>query len=1042
MREKKKGNQIMKNFKTARILAMAIVLMLILPNLLVSADNFIAEDILNKPMQRPMDKFLGEPEDEGKDGDNIQISCMDLSDDSIFVYDEADLRKAVDIADTGDTIKLTNDITISAQINIANKNITITSGEGGPYKIDAQKLARIFDITNSAVTLENIILTNGYVSSVGGGIYLKSNSTLIMGEGSAITDCTANNQSGGGIHIANSELIINGGKIIGNTASNGGGVHISSVGGTITMNSGEISGNNASYGGGVQLNGANGKFTMNGGEISGNAATSIIASGGGVDIDNSGGGPTFIMSGGIISNNTGRTNNGNGVYVRRSKSEPIGTFKISDKCVIDNNIFNVNGGTIIIDADFQLNSPWVIVNNGTMTNNGVLTNYGRITNGNTLINNKKIINNGTIGGSGTFSNNGEVIPPKPIWDKVEPSDVTETSITLAWSAGESSSIAGYEIKYLENGKDNWVPATEMPIPNTESSLKLDGLTPGTEYNFKIRTISSYTDTSPDSVSEWDYIKVKTLPKTIYEITLSDIDIDGTHVFDTATVGYTDQNELTVTVDNTGNAATGDLTIKLSGTNADAFELSTELIDGIDVDGKYIFTVAPKTGLAAGEYMATVTVSNMTNGISETFDVAFTVIRYEITLSDIDGAYVFETAEEGYTDQNELTVTVKNTGTAATGDLTIELSGMNANAFELSTESIDSIDVNNEDTFTVKPRTGLAAGEYMATVGIYNIENGISETFGIKFTVDATEKIVPPPVIIPPPLEPQKPTVPEDNTKPPIETEEEDVATEEDKTAEKEDDENNKKDETEEIETAEPTEDGLSKEDDDEKDEKITVEEDDIIDGNENKTINKEEDETENESISEPTGEPSENTDTSPPPPPYIETTTNEDDKTDSSNFEAGNGTQATGDEFEEAVDPEKISVIDYDSFYESLDEVMEKAIPLANGWYALALEGDVWMIFDQSGIPLGIISLTDVDQSIENLDLDFIENNLILIEDAISANDSTVAKIAEMLGRNQQEKDNIKDNPKTGDVIYVTLAILMLAVAGVVIFKKKRSRLI
>jgi len=106
----------------------------------------------------------------------------------------------------------------------------------------------------------------------------------------------------------------------------------------------------------------------------------------------------------------------------------------------------------------------------------------------------------------------------------------------------------------------------------------------------------------------------------YGITLSET---GTHTFTAATYGYAAQTAHTVTVNNTGNQATGALTVALSGDNPTSFTLSTTSISSIAVSGNNIFTVQPNTGLAAGTYTATVTVSGG-NGITASFNVSFTV----------------------------------------------------------------------------------------------------------------------------------------------------------------------------------------------------------------------------------------------------------------------------------------------------------------------------------------------------------------------------------------------------------------------------------
>ena len=110
-------------------------------------------------------------------------------------------------------------------------------------------------------------------------------------------------------------------------------------------------------------------------------------------------------------------------------------------------------------------------------------------------------------------------------------------------------------------------------------------------------------------------------------------LDFSPTFPEATVGYGDQtaNALTVTVTNTGNAETGDLTVSPSGNNPDAFVVEPSAIESIapngnadgNGNGNNSFTVTPKTGLTAGTYTATVKVSG-TDIVTQSFDVEFTV----------------------------------------------------------------------------------------------------------------------------------------------------------------------------------------------------------------------------------------------------------------------------------------------------------------------------------------------------------------------------------------------------------------------------------
>jgi uncharacterized membrane protein len=237
----------------------------------------------------------------------------------------------------------------------------------------------------------------------------------------------------------------------------------------------------------------------------------------------------------------------------------------------------------------------------------------------------------------------------------------------------------------------------------------------------------------------------------YRLALSET---GTYAFHEADFGYNAQTAKTVTVTNIGKEATGKLTLAVAGDNAEAFKLSKSAISNIAVGKTTTFTVKPNTGLSAGVYTATVTVSG-SNGIGASFDVSFTVNNadgtpppdepleepvYGISLDVSDTA--FPEALEGYPAQTAKTVTVTNIGKEATGSLKVALSGDNAEAFKLSKSAISNIAVDKTATFTVKPNTGLAAGVYTATVTVSG-DNGISESFEVSFTVNNADGTPPP-----------------------------------------------------------------------------------------------------------------------------------------------------------------------------------------------------------------------------------------------------------------------------------------------------------
>ncbi|WOO35907.1 hypothetical protein R2R35_19230 [Anaerocolumna sp. AGMB13020] len=106
-------------------------------------------------------------------------------------------------------------------------------------------------------------------------------------------------------------------------------------------------------------------------------------------------------------------------------------------------------------------------------------------------------------------------------------------------------------------------------------------------------------------------------------------------------------------------------------------------------------------------------------------------KYGISLSK-SGKYTFTAAKVGYKNQKAYTVAVKNIG-GPTGKLKVSLSGSGSKYFKLSKTSISSLTLNESDSFTIRPVTGLKAGAYKATVTVTG-SNNISSSFTVNFTV--------------------------------------------------------------------------------------------------------------------------------------------------------------------------------------------------------------------------------------------------------------------------------------------------------------------
>jgi hypothetical protein len=130
-------------------------------------------------------------------------------------------------------------------------------------------------------------------------------------------------------------------------------------------------------------------------------------------------------------------------------------------------------------------------------------------------------------------------------------------------------------------------------------------------------------------------------KPDYGISLSET---STYTFPAATAGYGAQTQKSVTITNTGNQPTGDLTVTLSSSTA--FTLDKTTIGSIAVNGSGTFTVTPKTGLGAGGYSATVTVSGGVNIAAKSFNVSWTVNASENTGYSIAEVIAYLDAQKG------------------------------------------------------------------------------------------------------------------------------------------------------------------------------------------------------------------------------------------------------------------------------------------------------------------------------------------------------------------------------------------------------------
>lgn len=309
-------------------------------------------------------KTIGAAFTKAADGDTIcLLSDIQLvgklvltGDKSVTLAGKAD-EPAKKITYTKDTSTTSTDLyMIEVGVEYGTATKTKLTLENVTIDAEAQNIRCIRVCPESQLTLENgATVYNGRAvhrdgttgtSDWGGGIVVDSTAKLIMNEGSAITDCSA--EWGGGIYLSG-EMELNGGTLSGNTAVGDvylPGITKSAHGGAILIRA-----NRADYDESYDVPA---KLTMTGGNIQNNRAASDLSAYGGavailgtpkksVDLTNE-----FIMTGGTISGNTAGYGGAISAYAAHNYWNGNASVKISGNAEITQNIGRNGGGAIAL----------------------------------------------------------------------------------------------------------------------------------------------------------------------------------------------------------------------------------------------------------------------------------------------------------------------------------------------------------------------------------------------------------------------------------------------------------------------------------------------------------------------------------------------------------------------------------------------------------------------------------------------------------------------------------------------------------------------
>ncbi|MCI5194458.1 MAG: choice-of-anchor D domain-containing protein [Candidatus Electrothrix sp. AU1_5] len=249
-----------------------------------------------------------------------------------------------------DTVILQADITLNAPLPEITSIITI---EGGGHFISGNNDANVgsvLKVSNSHLTLNHTVVTNGNTSIAnGGGIYANS-AMLILGNstvsGNTATGSLHSDGYGGGIAAISSSVVLKNSTVSGNSAEEGGGFYIYGSSSMAIVEHSTISGNSAGRrgGGGISAIGG-GSVILNNSTVSENSAmgnSSYYGYGGGISATSSDG--VFLLNSTISGNS----------------ADMAGGIRISSDSEVILNSSLVSGNT----AEVEINEVYAI---GTVT---------------------------------------------------------------------------------------------------------------------------------------------------------------------------------------------------------------------------------------------------------------------------------------------------------------------------------------------------------------------------------------------------------------------------------------------------------------------------------------------------------------------------------------------------------------------------------------------------------------------------------------------------------------------------------------------------
>jgi len=518
----------------------------------------------------------------------------------------------------GDTVTVTGTVTLTGTLTCAGA-VTF-SGTGTIRRAAGFTSGPMLDLTGAGnVVIEGVTIDGASVPTLYSAVQMNAS-------GAALT--------------LNNGGIVNNNKT--DSYDNGSAVMIGNVNAQFTMNGGTLSGNSApSYGSAVYIGGSAARFSMNGGSITGNTITGTGTVGGAVYV----GGVFTMTAGQITGNNT--YSRGGAVYVNTTASVTVSGGAISGNSTSyapngsnDADMFFLSGASgPSLNIYGAANIGYLYVNLSAAATYPAfcspLQNTINITYGNySVSDNGKVVAAGGNGYTLTLSDMQKLqhnsllfflqldtANNRIVFTAADPQYAGYRNVNVnirfddaAWPAhGKAISLRTIGGVVIDSGTSA-TAAVLLRAPAGDYVLWADGVNTGVSVTVGAVDVICYIDYySPP------FYDVSLLNKSR---ALTDA---STYSFATAREGYAPSPSLTVTVSNTGNRATGDLSAWLTGADAACFLLSHTTVNSVANKGSGTFTIKPALGLPIGNYTAAVSVSG-DNGIAGGFNLSFTVIK--------------------------------------------------------------------------------------------------------------------------------------------------------------------------------------------------------------------------------------------------------------------------------------------------------------------------------------------------------------------------------------------------------------------------------